>query len=192
MTTAIDRKNGVAKGSLADVMRQNNTHLAASFVNVDCVILVDTSGSMEAKDAIGGKSRFDQACSELAKLQQALPGKIAVLSFGSTVSFSPTGVPNFTGTSTDLTGALEYAKIADVGGMQFIVISDGEPNNPVTALAAAKKYTGKIDTVFVGSEGGAGREFLMQLAQASGGKSAKATTATALADKLHRLLLTGE
>lgn len=189
MTTAIDRRNGVVKGSLADVTRQNHTHLAASFVNAECVILVDTSGSMGAKDAIGGRSRFDQACDELAKLQSVLPGKLAVLSFSSSVTFCPTGTPDFIGGSTDLAGALDYAKVADVGDMQFIVISDGEPNNPITALAAARKYTGKIDTVFVGPEGGSGRDFLDKLAKASGGQAVKAHQATALADKLHRLLL---
>jgi hypothetical protein len=79
---------------------------------------------------------------------------------------------------TDLAKALDFAKVADVAGMRFIVISDGEPvshsPDPAgSALKAARRFAGKIDCVYVGPPGGAGEQFLRQLAANSGGTFAR-------------------
>ncbi len=164
--------NTLVKGSLSDIAKRSNQSIAETFVNCDVVILVDTSGSMGAQDSRGGRSRYDVACEELKALQGSLPGKIAVLSFSSDVEFNPSGVPRFMQSTTDMTKALRFAKVADnIPGMRFILISDGEPNSPEQALATARSYKNKIDTIYVGPEDQpTGQGFLVKLAKASGGK----------------------
>lgn len=179
----------IVKGSIADISRQNGQSLAQTFISVDCVVLVDTSGSMSARDSVGGNSRYDQACWELATLQGSLPGKIGVISFSDSTEFCPNGTPRYLGGGTDLAGALQFAKIADVpGGMRFIVISDGQPDNPDAALRIARKYANKIDTIYVGAERGPGREFLERLAAASGGQHVTAEKVKELAASVTKLL----
>jgi len=164
-------QSAIIKGSISDLARQSRQSIARSFVNAEMVIIVDVSGSMGAQDARGGKSRYEVALEELASLQEAHPGEIAVLAFSSTVEFCPHGQPAHIGGGTDLTQALRFAKMADVPGMRFVVVSDGRPDNQVTALAAARQFQSRIDTVYVGPETGRGRDFLAKLASASGGKS---------------------
>jgi len=186
MTTSI------IPGSIGAIARNNKQSLAETFIGCDVIILVDTSGSMGACDSTGGRSRYDQACYELAQLQGNLPGKIAVLSFATQVVFCPNGEPLFLNGGTRLTEALEFAKVADVEGIQFIVISDGEPNKPNAALMVAREYNNKIDTIYVGpEERPSGRDFLQQLAKASGGQSVTADRVTGLEDKVNKLLVAG-
>ena len=74
--------------------------------------------------------------------------------------FCPTGVPwNFQG-GTDMASALRFAKMADVPGIRFVLISDGEPDSPEATLKEAGRYQNRIDTIFVGpEERPAGRDF---------------------------------
>lgn len=162
--------NSIVAGSIGAVAQQSGKSIAESFVNADVVIVVDTSGSMEACDSRGGKSRYDVACEELKSLQASLPGKLALLSFSDDVQFCPNGIPWQYGGGTDLAKALKFSKMADVTGMRFIVISDGEPSSESEALNVAKTYKNKIDTIYVGPENGDGQEFLRKLAKASGGQ----------------------
>lgn len=186
---ALDTRAGIVKGSLADVATSSGQSLAQTFVNAECVVLVDTSGSMSSRDSRGAESRYNVACEELAQLQGALPGKIAVLSFSSFTVFCPDGKPQNQEGGTDLAGALKFAKVADVPGMRFVVISDGEPDDKLAALAEAKKYTNRIDVIYVGPESHpAGRNFLAKLAAASGGVMVTAEKAQALAETTQRLL----
>lgn len=179
----------LVKGSLAAIATEAHTSLAETFVNAECVVLVDTSGSMSAADAPGGRARYDQACAELEALQAALPGKIAVISFSDNSLFCPNGRPFFLRGRTNLANALDYARIADVPGIRFIVISDGEPDSEHDALAAARKYRNRIDTIFVGPEDRPlGRDFLTRLAKASGGQAITADRAANLALEAKRLL----
>ena len=190
MNTALDaRKGSIVTGSLTDVAKRNGHSLAQTFVNAEVVILVDTSGSMETHDSLGGRQRYEVACAELAVLQEQLPGKIAVLSFSNTAMFCPDGKPYNQGGMTDLAGALKFACVADVPGMRFIVISDGEPNDANAALAEAKRYQNRIDVLYVGPEQmPAGREFLMRLAHASGGQAVTADRAQNLLGATRKLL----
>lgn len=190
MRTAIQKSNTtIVKGSLADVAKATNTTLAESFLNADCIVIVDTSGSMAAEDAPGRKSRYDAACDELAKLQASLPGKIAVIAFSSQVVFCPNGQPFNLGGGTDLAGALNFAKVADVGDIRFVIISDGQPQDERSALAIAKTYTSRIDVVYVGPEDDFNaRNFLDRLAKASGGQSVTAERVAQLSNKMQLLL----
>jgi len=179
----------IVKGSLSDIARQNNTSIAESFMSADVIIIVDTSGSMDTRDARGNKSRYDVALEELARLQRELPGKIAVIAFSSTVQFIPGGIPPFLGGGTDLAGALRFVRVAD-GLVRFIVVSDGQPDNEKSALDVARGFRSRIDVVYVGPEDSlwGGREFLERLAKASGG-TFSAQKVDELASTVSQLLL---
>lgn len=181
----------IIQGSLGAIAQEQGKSIAESFINANCIILVDTSSSMGQHDSRGGKSRYDVACEELKTLQANLPGKLALLSFSDDTIFCPNGIPfNYNG-MTDLTRALKFAKMGDLAsGMRFIIISDGEPNSEEEALAVAKTYKNKIDTVYVGPEGGDGQAFLKRLAKVSGGQTVTADRVKELAANVQKLLLT--
>jgi len=64
----------------------------------------------------------------------------------------------------------------------------GEPNDESEALKIAKTYRNRIDTIFVGPEGGSGQVFLNQLAKASGGQHVTADRVKELAQETKKLL----
>lgn len=180
----------LVKGSLGAIAQQNNQSIAETFVNADVVILVDTSGSMCACDSRGNRSRYEVACEELKNLQASLPGKLALISFSDDCLFCPNGIPfNYEG-GTKLAQALKFAKVADVTGIRFIVISDGQPDSEEEALKVARTFKAKIDTIYVGPEGGDGQAFLKRLAKASGGQGVTADRVKELSANVQRLLLT--
>jgi NAD(P)H-hydrate repair Nnr-like enzyme with NAD(P)H-hydrate epimerase domain len=66
----------------------------------------------------------------------------------------------------------------------------GQPDNAADAMAVARKFQARIDTVFVGPESdGLAQKFLRELAAASGGKHVKSDNAQDLAQKTQTLLL---
>lgn len=187
-------QTAIVPGSLSAIAQRDGQSLAESFLNADAVIIVDVSGSMTTQDSRGDRSRYDVAIEELAQLQAHMPGKLAVIAFSDHTMFCPGGQPpdvGVLGTGTNLVDALRFAKVADVPGMRFIVISDGEPNDGREALAVAKTYSNRIDTIFVGPENDwhSGRAFLQRLAAASGGQHIAADRVQELASKTERLLL---
>jgi Mg-chelatase subunit ChlD len=191
MNTSLSKAGGrIVGGSIADVAQRTGRSIAQAFLSVDAVILVDTSGSMAACDSRGGQSRYDVACEELARIQEQMPGRVAILSFSGDTLLCPAGVPTFQGGGTNLAGALDFAKQADVPGVRFIVISDGEPDSESAALQAARTIQAPISTIYVGPEGGYGQDFLRRLAAANGGQSVTADRAKELAAKVETLLLT--
>lgn len=187
----MQQSNAIVTGSLSDVAKREDVSLAESFLSCDAIILCDVSGSMGAHDSRGGKTRYEVALEELAELQKRLPGKCAIIAFSDNTLFVPGGAPPLLGAGTNLAGALRFAQVADVPGMQFVVISDGQPDDPDKALAEAAKYKAHISTVYVGPEDDheSGRAFLQQLAARSGGQSVTADRAQELAAKTATLLL---
>lgn len=180
----------IVPGSMGAMAQQSGKTIAETFVNASCVILVDTSGSMEQKDSRGGQSRYQVACDELAALQQSMPGKIAVVSFSDEVMFCPAGVPFNLSGGTNMVKALYFAKMADVPGMQFILISDGSPDKPEETLEAARTFKNKINVIYVGPENSpTGRDFLNRLAALTGGQAVTADRAQALQSAATTLLL---
>lgn len=161
----------IVAGSLGAVARKNGTSIAQGFMNVKAFVMVDVSGSMSDRDAGGGMSRYDAARVQLENLQNEMPGEIAVASFSSSADFSPSGVPINQGGTTDMVQALKMMLMADNTDIRLILISDGEPDDSAAALATARKFKSKIDTIFVGNETGYGRKFLQELAAATGGVS---------------------
>lgn len=182
-------QSSIIPGSLKALADKQNISLAESFINADAIVIVDTSGSMADQDLADGKTRYERACDELAALQNNLPGKIAVLSFSNSTVFCPSGVPFRFGGGTDLAGALRFAKVADVDGMRFIVISDGQPDDETATLNVARTYKNRIDVVYVGSEiSPTGRIFLDKLASISGGRIITKDKAVELSSGIKYLL----
>jgi hypothetical protein len=182
----------ITVGSIADLAAKSGVSLAESFISCDAIVIIDVSGSMGAHDSRGDKSRYDVALEELTALQQNLPGRCGVIAFSDEVHFIPGGVPPFLGSGTDLAAALRFARVADVPEMRFFVISDGEPNEEQAAMAVARGYNNRIDTIYVGPERDPrGRDFLARLAQATGGQSVTADRVMELAERIETLLLKG-
>lgn len=193
-------KTAIIPGSLKAISQRDNISLAESFLDCDALLLVDQSGSMAAKDAPIGKlefgvnpfqSRYDAADQELARLQKELPGKVAVVAFSNTAVFCPGGVPMRLGGGTDMVEALKFVKVVDDTGIQIIMISDGEPNDENETLRVAKTFKTKISTIYIGPENGDGRQFLQQLARATGGEFHKSNAPGLLKESVETLLLKG-
>lgn len=181
----------IVPGSLAQIAQRDGVSLAETFLNCDGIVLFDASGSMDAKDAPGGKTRYTSALEELKSLQANLPGKLAVIVFSTHPVFCPGGEPPFLGASTDLADALKYVAPADkIPGMRFFVISDGQPDDEEEALKIARDFKNRIDTIFCGpEEHPVGRDFLMRLAALKHGESVTAACTEQLAMKTATLLL---
>lgn len=185
------KNTAIIPGSLSAIVEAGKP-MALAFLDVENVVIVDTSGSMNNHDAKGGKTRYAVACEELRKLQSNNPGKILVISFSCSPQLCLGGVPYFEGGTTNLDGALRFAKQYDLPGTTFFVISDGQPDNEKAALDEAAKYEGIINTIFVGSEDDSfGRNFLYRLAQKKGGKTVLAEKGEYLANHIEQLLLKG-
>lgn len=188
-------QNALVVGSLNQVSQQSQRPLAELFVDVQCAIIVDVSGSMAACDSRDNKSRWQVAGEELISLQSDMPGQIAVFAFSDDVRFVPSGIlPELgvLGAGTGMAKALRYVKRMglDVPGIRIVLISDGEPDNRDATLAQARKFTVRIDTIYVGPEDRPrGRDFLALLARESGGIAATADRVEELAATT-KLLLT--
>jgi len=167
MTTAI------VKGSLSAISHSTGLSLAESFLNVDALIVVDISSSMDMNDVLkeGRKvTRWAEACRQMEMLQTSLPGRVALVAFADEVRFCPSGNLPATEGSTDMVKALQFIKVVDDCGVRLILISDGEPNNPSATLKLASQFKSKIDTIHIGAETDVrGRDFLRQLAALTGG-----------------------
>ena len=182
--------NAIVPGSLQAIAQQNQTSLAETFLNVDAIVIADTSGSMGAHDAPGGRSRYEMLLTELETLQAQLPGKIAVIAFSNRAELCPAGVPTFFGGGTDLAGALTFVKVADLLDVRFFVLSDGEPHDEAAALAVAQTFQNRIDVIYIGPDDRPeGRKFLERLAEISGGQLATADRAANTRNQI--LLLIG-
>lgn len=180
----------IVPGSLAEITKTSGQSLALAFMNVETVVIVDTSGSMCANDSQNGHSRYEVACAELRKLQGSNPGKILVISFSDDVKVCLNGIPhNFMG-GTKMGRALQFVKQYDLPNMNIVLISDGEPIDEDMAIRIAQTYKNSINTIYVGPpDEMRGRDFLKRLAAATGGKNVTADRAKELASSIQTLLL---
>ncbi len=168
MSAIQKRETGIAKGSVADMAYSQNTSIAESFLNVDVIFICDTSASMSSRDH-DSQSRYERLLEALEHLQEQNPGQYAIINFSSLAFPVLGGKPQFLNGNTNMVKALELAKIADIEGITFFMISDGEPDNGPATLGIAQTFQNKIHTVFIGSESGSGREFLQKLSSLTGG-----------------------
>lgn len=175
------------RGSLLHFSQSTNKPLAKVILGVSAVVIFDSSASM-GLPADGGGTRYESAIRELNRIQAEIPGKIAVVSFGESVKLCVDGVPAAPTGGTALTEALEFCRIFDAKPMRFVLIGDGSPNNPETALATARLYRNKIDSAFIGRGGGSGESFLMDISAVSGGEFTGARQASELFPVMRRLI----
>lgn len=185
----------IVVGSLSDVAERTVTGaLAESFVGAKCVAIIDLSGSMELPDGKDNLPRYQVAFNELAKLQADMPGEVAVIGFADSTMFFPGGKPvmGLCGFSTNLARALDFARLADVEGIRFVLVSDGQPNDELDALEAACKFQNRIDVIHIGSGRGSGVEFLEKLSKMSGGQLVARDHFAGLAESAQNLLAEGE
>lgn len=182
----------IIPGSIKSIAQQSSKSIAEIFMNVDAIILIDCSGSMDTHDS-GNLTRYERACQELKALQANMPGKIAVIGFSDKAEFMPGGIPSFLGGGTAMDKALQFVKVADnIPGMKFILISDGEPDSPEITLNIARSYKNKIDVIYIGDERRpTGRDFLNSLAQLTGGQSVTSDRAVNLQSGVMKLLVAG-
>jgi len=162
----------VVKGSLAETSHNKKLEFAEAFLTVDAIMICDISGSMAERDVAtegGYCSRWEECNRQLARIQRRFPGRLAVVAFSDDAQFMPGGVLPAPLAGTDLTNALEFVAPADGTGIKYIVASDGEPNDPESALRVASKMS-PIDAIHIGTSE-EGRDFMKRLAKASGGKS---------------------
>ncbi len=187
----MNNNTALAVGSLAAVANRDGISLAESFLNCEVLVLIDQSGSMSAKDAPGGKSRFDAADSELLRLQKQHYGQVGVISFSTDVKFCPGGLPGRDGGGTDMAAALDFARVAD-SASKIVLISDGEPDSQRATLQAARRYKHPIHTIYIGPEDDrdGGRAFLERLAAATGGRTFQSAAPGLLGQGVETLLLT--
>lgn len=162
-------------GSILNVAGDRS--IAEVLATVSTIILFDRSSSMDTTDAPPlensklPSSRYDYAIRKLAAVQNQTPGKIAIVSFSDRPMFHPDGIPGKPSGTTDMADGLRFIQIADGCGIQFILISDGEPDDDVATLAIARQFETPIDTIYVGPVGGEGEDFLRRLSALTGGRS---------------------
>jgi hypothetical protein len=181
----------IVYGSLG-YLEQQGKSIAESFLSLGAIVMIDISLSMDTCDCQNGQTRYQVACDELRRLQRQIPGKVGVIEWASGHAFMPGGVPSLPCGSTNLTSVLEFVKQADDCGITLILISDGEPDNEITAMDMARKFRSKIDTIYIGPEGGPGADFLRRLSSLTGGQSVNNTTRgiVTLAQTVTKLLTT--
>lgn len=157
-------------GSLADVAGRHGIRVEQAFMMAAVVVLFDSSISMIQR-LRSGETRYDAAIRELAALQRGRPGEIAVVSFADAPYFRPLGIPQQPDGRTNLALALEFVRLADEFDMQFVIITDGEPDSEGEALREAKRFRHRLNTVYIGDDPeGEAAHFLAHLARQSGGK----------------------
>jgi len=176
---------------MEDVARKSGQSLATTWMNCKIAVICDGSGSMSMCDSRGNHSRFQILEEELIKLQGDHPGEVAVISFSNYTEWNQNGHPNQMGGGTDMESALKYVKDIDGAGIAIVMISDGEPDNSHATLKVARTFVTQIDTIYVGPEDRPdGRNFLVRLAEATGGQFQDDFTVSDLAEKIEPLLLT--
>lgn len=157
-------------GSLADVAARHGIQVEQAFMGSAVVVVFDSSISMVQR-LRSGLTRYETALLELAALQRDRPGEIAVVSFADAPYFRPSGIPQQPDGRTNLALALEFVRPADQFDMQFVVITDGEPDSERDALREARRFRHRLNTVFIGDDAeGEAAHFLAHLARESGGK----------------------
>jgi hypothetical protein len=121
--------------------------LASGNPNIFCLLL-DTSGSM-GSECNGKETRIDVLRKAVKSLDWQYYQMFTFDNLCRRIA-SPDALWNCCGGSTNL--ALGLQEIAKFDPSKTIVISDGEPNDEDDALAAARKLTGTISTVFIGND----------------------------------------
>ena len=146
-------QHSLTKTSLRDLVRATRASM----------LLVDASGSMADTLATGAR-KIDELRTVVAMLNET--HTVPMISFGSAVDLVRGDIPEPSG-GTPMARALDYAKAS--GATHVVLVSDGDPDNPDDALAAAKRFGGTVDSFFIGQDFDRGAGFLRRLAEMTGG-----------------------
>jgi Mg-chelatase subunit ChlD len=177
--------NIIVTGSTTDLAQQEEISLAQAFVNVDIMIVIDLSGSMDmndAKDIHGNRATRRRAAeTQLQKLQRDHAGKVGVIGFADHAQYLPNGSIEGidVGGTTDMLKGLQLAETANRAGIPTVLISDGEPNYDVEheCVQLAHSLVSPLHCIYVGPENGSGLQYLQQLAtSAVSGSTAQKTS----------------
>ena len=154
---------------IANKLATNTTGDLASRVkndDRDRIILLDTSGSMSSMTDNVEKRKID-ALRQVVYDLRADGHRFRQIVFGSSVEMRE-DIPEPDG-GTPLTEAIELAREHRPG--RLIIISDGIPDSPGTAIESAKKLGVPVDCFYVGPRPSQGEVFMSQLADATHGSS---------------------
>lgn len=188
-------KTDIAEGSISDIAVKEDISLAEAFAGAKRVILLDVSGSMEARDVYvgdGALSRHEAAEEQVRRLQKEYHGSVALFCFSDKIVFCPDGVPNRLNGGTSMAAALRYIRAADGMGIGIDMITDGSTTDGEDeTIAEASKFKSPINCIYIGPEGDYGHRFLMTLASTTGGKYIHTEDVGIFYEEEKQLLLTG-
>ena len=183
--------DSIVKGSVTDVAKTKGMEIAEAIMDVDSIVFIDTSGSMEIVDPGQDASRHELARQQLVEIQSNNPGKVGLCSFSNTVQFCPDGIPKIEGGGTNMNAALKWGLQLNGMGVSLIVVSDGLPNRKLLSLQTAAQIDNIIHTVYIGPESDTEAiQFMRDLANAGRGKALTTKEVPQLAEKV-QFLLTG-
>lgn len=129
------------------------------------LLIIDTSSSMN--DTAGdGRKKIDTVRNLVSKIKGSR--KIA---FNSDISDLGTdNAIGCAGGSTNLSDAFAYIKNNNIhSGKKVILISDGYPDEPESAIKEAVKLGCPVYIIYIGDEGESGEDFMNRLARATKG-----------------------
>lgn len=131
------------------------------------ILLLDVSGSMS--QIVNGKRKIDI-------LREIVVNFTGVRMFAfSTYTTEVRYVPE-PQESTDLSGAFRYLKPYINKDTNFVLVSDGQSDNPESALNEAKSLGIPVNVVYIGNRGDMGEDFMQLLARLTNGKEITAET----------------
>lgn len=185
----VDRQNKIRRrsGSLTERLRSDLTTLRQQKQVVKAMretwLLLDVSGSMG--QVVDGKMKLEHLKEAVSDFPTA-----QILSFSHTVWEGT--IPTHPQSNTDMT--LGFQTVARKNPKRIILISDGLPDDPTSALESARALSCPVDVIYIGHGGDEGEAFMKLLASQTGGTQVTADTAMpefqkALTDNIRRLAL---
>lgn len=136
--------------------------------NQEILIVADLSGSMGEPIGDLNLTKHQHLEIALADVRKTHPAAKIIVFSSTHQLFTGAKLPPPAG-GTNLAGALHFA--STFRPQKTIIISDGIPDNEVTAKQEADKITGVIDTIYCGPDGHPAIQFLRSLSHFTGGIS---------------------
>jgi len=125
------------------------------------ILLLDVSGSMV--QMVNNKRKIDI-------LREIVTNFIGVRMFVFSTHINETKYIPEPQESTDLYNAFKYLKQFINKDTNLVLVSDGQPNDPESALNEAKSLGIPVNVVYIGNMGSSGEQFMKLLAKLTNGK----------------------
>ncbi len=165
-TVVVESRPVESKGlNLAKKMELNlnKLNLDKDDVIQDSIFLLDVSGSMDTQ--VDKERKIDHLRKVMTKYPKGR--KICFATKPYDEEHSKT-IPEPDG-GTDLARAIIYVQKM-YAFKKIVLVSDGEPDDDIAAIRAAKACNVPIDIIYIGKEKGRGASFMAMLARETGGK----------------------